>query len=125
MFTPDATQVQRFIALAFFITAWGYFFNSITEKIMLCGDTLIFKAFLSRTREIQIAELEMMILTHQGFNLEHGIENLEFRCVGKKPDKVSLGPCWQRNKLESFVSSVQKIMDRKGGQSRQKVQEIR
>ena len=48
-----------------------------------------------------------MLLVHQGFNLERGMESIVFQRRGRKPEPVALGPCWQRNKLEAFLRSVE------------------
>lgn len=106
MFSPSVTSTQRFIAGVLVVSSWAYFLNSCTEKLCLIGKTLKFQAKLSRSLEIPLDELETMTLTHEGFNLERGIETIEFRRTGMKPEKVSLGPCWQKNKLESFMKSV-------------------
>lgn len=110
IFTPTVTSAQRLITAILFIAVWAYFFNSVTEQIELGGQVLKFSALLSRPRVMPLEKLEAVILIYQGFNLEQGIETLEFRCAGRPPDRVALGPCWQRNKLESFIHSVQERM---------------
>jgi hypothetical protein len=110
LFTPTVTSAQRVIVTILFFAVWVYFLNSITEQVELSGQVLKFSAFLSRAREMPVEKLEAVILTYQGFNLEQGIETLEFRCVGRAPDRVALGPCWQKNKLEAFIQSVQDKM---------------
>ncbi|MBU0540499.1 hypothetical protein KKF59_03295 [Patescibacteria group bacterium] len=112
--TPTVTGAQRFIAVVLVFAAWGYFLNSISEKLSLYGDTLEFRAAFSHPRSIPLDELQAMILTHEGFNLERGLETIEFRRSGRKPDRVSLGPCWQRNKLESFLKSLEQALQMKG-----------
>jgi hypothetical protein len=106
MFSSSVTAIQRFISVVLVVSSWVYFFNSCTEKLCLTGKTLKFHAAFSRTLDVPLDELEAMTLTHEGFNLERGIETIEFRRTGMKSEKVSLGPCWQRNKLESFMKSV-------------------
>lgn len=110
MFSPVVTGIQRFIAIVLFGSSWAYFLDSVTEKLALIGDTVVFTAAMSRTRRVPLVELEGMVLIHQGLNLEHGIETLEFRQYKKRVDRVSLGPCWQRHKLEGFLHSVEQAM---------------
>lgn len=106
MTAPDLTSVQRFIAIILFIGSWAYFLNSTTERLSCVGKTLTFKSALNTTRRIPLDELDALILRHEGFNLERGIESLELRRDDHPPDRIALGPCWQQRKLESFVQSV-------------------
>jgi hypothetical protein len=106
----NTTPIQRFIVGILLFASLAYLINSVTEKLMLQGRTLVFDALLSSKREIPLDDLEGMILTHEGFNLEKGIVTIEFRQYDRKPDKVSLGPCWQRSKLEAFMRSIQKVL---------------
>lgn len=110
IYTPSVSDLQRFIAFVLFMSAWAYFLDSVTEQLSLDGETINFKAALSRARSIPISELEGMYLIHHGLNLENGIGAIEFRQQGRKPDRVSLGPCWQWKKLEAFMGSIDKIM---------------
>jgi hypothetical protein len=107
---PAVTSAQKVIAGALTLGVWIYFLNSVTERLSLCGSTLTFDAALGRARSVPLGELDAMILTHEGLNLERGIETIEIRRVGKRPDKISLGPCWQRNKLEAFLRSVDRAL---------------
>lgn len=110
MYAPGVTGAQQVIAIALFVGAWLYFLNSVTERISLCGSTLTYRSALGGTRNYPLTELDAVILTHEGLNLERGIESVEFRRAGKRPEKVALGPCWQRNKLEGFLRSVDRAM---------------
>lgn len=110
LFSPMVTGVQEFIATILFLAVWAYFLDSITERLSLVGREIVFKAMLSRTRRLPVEELEGITLVHQGLNLEQGIETIEFRQYDKKADRVSLGPCWQRNKLEGFLHSVEGVL---------------
>lgn len=110
MTAPSVTSVQRFIAIVLFAGSWAYFFNSITEKLSCVGSALVFSSALNATRRIPLDELEAVILRHEGFNLERGIETLELRRDDHPPDRISLGPCWQQRKLESFVRSIGRAM---------------
>lgn len=104
------TALQRDIMFALAFLAWLYFFDSITERLRLVDHAVEFTAAFSRKRHIPLAELDAMLLVYQGFNLDKGIESLEFRRHGAKPDRVALGPCWQRHKLEEFLHSVEQAM---------------
>ncbi|MBI4139288.1 hypothetical protein HY479_04035 [Candidatus Uhrbacteria bacterium] len=107
---PGATASQRVIAVILFVACWLYFVNGITEELSLVDHTLVYRSALGRSRRIPLSELEAMILRHEGFNLERGMETIEFRQTGRKPDRVSLGPCWQRHKLEEFLASVEQAL---------------
>ena len=104
------TTAQRIIAGALSVGVWLYFLNSVTERLSLCGSTLVFTSAFGRARSVPLGELDAMILTHEGLNLERGIETIEIRRVGTRPDRVALGPCWQRNKLEAFLRSVDRAL---------------
>jgi hypothetical protein len=107
---PDVTGLQRAILVILAIASWVYFFDSVTERLRLVDHAVEFTAILSRRRHVPLAELDAMLLVYQGFNLEKGIESLEFRRHGAKPDVVALGPCWQRHKLEAFLHSVEEAL---------------
>ena len=107
---PGATSAQLVIALVLVAASWMYFINSVTEKLSLVDHTLLFSSALGRARSIPLGELEAMVLRHEGFNLERGMQTIELRQTGKKPDRISLGPCWQRNKLDSFLTSVDQAL---------------
>jgi hypothetical protein len=107
---PDTTGVQRFIAVVLTLTAWMYLVRSTTEELALVDQRISYRAVLARARTVNIADLESMVFTHQGFNLERGMETIEFRTFDKRVERVSLGPCWEREKLESFVRSVEEAL---------------
>jgi hypothetical protein len=107
---PGVTSVQRFIAGVLLLAAWVYFIRSITEELALVDRQITFRAILARTRTIRIDELASMELTHQGVNLERGIETIEFQTFDKRIERVSLGPCWDRDQLEAFVRSVEEAL---------------
>lgn len=107
---PTVTGFQLVILAILTGSAWVYFLDSCTEKLRLIDHSVEFTALFSRTRHIPLIELQSMILVHEGFNLERGMESIEFRRAGRKPDRVALGPCWQRNKLEAFLHSVEEAL---------------
>lgn len=107
LFSPTVTGVQRFIAIVLSAALWMYLIRSVTEELILVGEELCYKAVLARSRVIRMDQLESMLLVHQGFNLERGIETIELRTFDRRIERISLGPCWQRSKLESFLRSVQ------------------
>jgi len=107
---PDVTGLQRSILALLAVGSWLYCIDSVTERLRLVGHSVEFSAVLSRRRSIPLAELESMLLIYNGFNLERGIESIEFRRRGQKPDRISLGPCWQRHKLEAFLHSVEEAL---------------
>lgn len=107
LYSPDVTGMQRTIAIILAVAAWLYLFRSSTEELTLVGQEITYRAKLARTRTVSLRELESMLLVHQGLNLERGIETIEFRLFSRKVEHLSLGPCWQRNKLEAFLGSVE------------------
>jgi hypothetical protein len=104
------TGLQQTILVILTIVSWFYFFDSITERLCLVDHSVEFRALLSRRRLIQLKDLDAMLLVYQGFNLDKGIESIEFRRRGKKPDHVALGPCWQHHKLEGFLRAVEEAL---------------
>lgn len=110
LLSPNVTGVQRFIAAALFAASWLYLLNSVTEHLSLMGREIVFRAALSRTRRFPVEDLQAMVFVHQGLNLEQGIETIEFRRYNQLPERIALGPCWQRNQLEGFLRSVEKIL---------------
>ena len=106
----QATGLQSFVLIAMTVGAWLYFLDSITERLRLVDHSLEFSALFSRRRIVPLADLDAMLLIYQGFNLEHGIESVELRRRGQKPDRIALGPCWQHHKLEAFLGSVEQAL---------------
>src|SRR6185369_1703740 len=107
---PTVTSLQLTILILLTGASWMYLLDSCTERLCLVDHSIEFKAFFSRKRRIPLNELQAMLLVHEGFNLERGMESIEFRRAGRKPDRVPLGPCWQRHKLESFLHSVEEAL---------------
>jgi hypothetical protein len=110
LFSPTITGVQRFIAVVLTFSGWMYLLRSASEDLSIVGQTITYRAVLARTRTIPLADIETMLLVHQGLNLEKGIETIEFRRFDKKVEHLSLGPCWQRHKLEAFLGSVEEAL---------------
>ncbi|MBI5654378.1 hypothetical protein HZC53_01860 [Candidatus Uhrbacteria bacterium] len=104
---PAVSDLQRVILLILSFICWVYLLDSVTEKLRLDDEAIEFRSLLSRRRTYQVSELEAVLLIHEGFNLERGFESVEFRRVGRRPDRIALGPCWQRNKLERLMRSVE------------------
>lgn len=103
----DATSLQLTILFLLTGVSWVYLLDSCTEHLLLVDHAIEFGALFSRKQRIPLSELQAMLLVHEGFNLERGMESIEFRRAGRKPDRVPLGPCWQRHKLELFLHSVE------------------
>ncbi|MBP9864231.1 hypothetical protein KBC54_02160 [Patescibacteria group bacterium] len=104
------TQTQHVILIALVGLCWIYFFDSITERLRLVDQCVEFRSLFSRHHVVPLAQLEAMLLVYQGFNLERGMETIEFRKHDAKTQTVSLGPCWQRYKLEAFVHAVEEAL---------------
>ncbi len=107
----DITGAQAVIAITLTIAAWAYYLNSVTERLALVDLAIEYTSFFGRRRHVPLADLDAMLLIHQGFNLERGIETIEFRRRGSKPDRIALGPCWQRRHLEAFLHSVEEALN--------------
>lgn len=104
---PQVTSVQLGILVMLSLACWIYLIDSVTEKLRLVDHAIEYRSFFSRRKLYALGELEAVLYVHQGFNLERGFESVEFRRVNVKPDRISLGPCWQRNKLEGFMRSIE------------------
>lgn len=107
---PSVTSIQRLISGIFFIAGWLYLWKSATEELFFEHKKLFFTSTLGRTHEIELDEIESVLLVHEGLNLEQGIETLEIRFRDRPPEQFSLGPCWQRNKLEKFLHALEEIL---------------
>lgn len=105
--SPAITSAQRAIVGILAVGSWLYAFDSLSERLMLVNQEVHFSALFTRRRMIPLVELEAMILVQQGFNLEQGMQSIEFRRVGYEPDRITLGPCWRRYRLEDFLHSVE------------------
>ena len=108
---PTVTSTQRLIAVVFALAAWAYFISSSTERLQLVDKRIRYSSMFGRDVSIPIEDLESMLLVHQGFNLERGIETIEFRRRGQEPQQIALGPCWQRHELEAFLHSVEEMLN--------------
>lgn len=109
--SSDLTGPQSLIAVILTGAAWFYYLSSVTERLALADHTIEYSSLLSRHRRIPLTDLESMSFIHQGFNLERGIETIEFRRRGAKPDRIALGPCWHRHTLEAFLHSVEEALN--------------
>jgi len=107
---PEVTQAQRAIAFILFAASWLYLLDSVTEKLWLRDGLVQYKSLMSSSKSYELAELEAVYLVHQGFNLEKGFESIIFRRSGNKPERIALGPCWQRNKLERFMHGIEEAL---------------
>ncbi|MFH1077843.1 MAG: hypothetical protein V1745_00995 [Patescibacteria group bacterium] len=106
----SGTDVQRIIAAVLSVATWIYFLNAVTERLSLCGSTLTFASVVGRGRSIALDDLDAMVLTHEGLNLDRGMESIEFRMRGGRREKLALGPCWRRESLDGFVRSVDRAL---------------
>lgn len=104
---PEVTNVQRGILVLLSLACWIYLVDSVTEKLKLLDHAIEYSSFFGRRKHYLLTELEGVLYVHQGFNLERGFESLEFRRVNFRPERISLGPCWQRHKLERFMRSIE------------------
>ncbi len=106
------TMVQQLIAVMLCGASWLYLLSSMTERLRLEDHSVIYSSSLGRTYRVALEDLEEMLLVHQGFNLERGIETIEFRKSGEESgERISLGPCWHRHDLESFLHSVEEALN--------------
>lgn len=107
VYSPDVSSLQRTIAGILTVAAWMYLLRSSSEELVLVGEEITYRAKPARTRTVSLKDLESMVLIHQGLNLERGIETVELHLFSDKVEHISLGPCWQRHKLEAFLGSVE------------------
>ncbi len=104
------TQAQHVILIAVVALCWVYFIDSVTERLRIVDRCVEFRSFIGHHHLVPLAQLEAMLIMYQGFNLDHGMQTIEFRKHGVKPQRVSLGPCWQRYKLEAFINAVEEAL---------------
>lgn len=107
---PNVGSLQVAVALLLAIASGLYVIDSLSEHLRLVDHSVEYGSLLGRRHVIPLEELEAMLLVYEGLNLERGIESIEFRRRGKNPERISLGPCWQRRKLESFLHSVEEAL---------------
>lgn len=107
-FFSDVTNLQRVILFLFAIGSWIYFIDCISERLTYINNVLEFSSLCSRTARVSLESVQSVFLIHQGFNLERGMESLEICCEGKESKRIDLGPCWQRNILESFLLTIER-----------------
>ena len=107
----NVTALQQIILGVLAVSSWAYFIDSISEQFGLVEQAVEFHSFFRKNRRIPLDELDAMLFVHEGFNLERGMESVEFRREGQEPDRIALGPCWQRHKLEEFLHAVEEAME--------------
>jgi hypothetical protein len=112
LMSPGQALVQQLIAVMLCGASWLYLLSSMTERLQIEDHMVIYSSALGRTYRIPLEDLDEMLLVHQGFNLERGIETIEFRKSGmEEHERISLGPCWQRHHLEAFLHSVEEALN--------------
>lgn len=104
------TQAQHVIIIAVVALCWIYFIDSVTERLRIIDRCVEFRSLIGHHHLVPLAQLEAMLIMYRGFNLDHGMQTIEFRKRGVKPQRVSLGPCWQRYKLEAFIHAVEEAL---------------
>ena len=92
------------------LAAWLYFLNCATERLQLFGHRVQYRSCFIQKASIELADLQEMLLVFQGFNLERGMMTIAFRRKGQEPERLTLGPCWQRHKVEDFLHSVEEAL---------------
>lgn len=107
---PNVGSLQVAIVCLLAIVSGAYVIDSLSERLRLVDHSVEYGSLLGRRHVIPLEELEAMLMVYEGLNLERGIESIEFRRRGRKPERISLGPCWQRRKLESFIHSVEEAL---------------
>lgn len=107
---PDVGSLQAAIIGMLAIASWFYVIDSLSERLRLVDHSVEYSSLLGRRHLIRLDDLDAMLLVYEGLNLERGIESIEFRRRGQRPEHVALGPCWQRNKLEGFLRSVEQAL---------------
>jgi hypothetical protein len=105
--SASVASIQRVILFLLTAASWMYFVDSITERLRLREKHIEFEAMLSRRKRIPLEEVETLLLVQQGYNLERGMQTLEFRKLDRRVERVALGPCWQRHTLEGFLQCVE------------------
>lgn len=104
---PSLAPSQWILALLLTVGSWVYLIDSLTERLRLLDGCVEYDSLLTRRRLIPIAGLHEILFVDEGFNLERGMISIEFRRGGAQSERIALGPCWQRNKLERFLRAVE------------------
>jgi len=107
---PQATGAQRVILLALTLASWAYLADSMSERLRITDDAIEYTSFLGRSRRWELDELAAVLMTYRGFTLDDGFICVEFRTRDRNADRLSLGPCWRRDRLGEFMQSVQAVL---------------
>lgn len=105
--TAAVTSIQHAIFVLLTIASWLYFISSVTERLRLVEHGVEYASLFSPRKHVSLDRLEKVLLIHQGFNVEKGIETIEFRRQGMASERITLGPCWQRHQLEVFLHAIE------------------
>ncbi len=104
------TQSQQVILIAVVALCWLYFVDSVTERLRITDRCVEFRSLIGHHHLVPLVQLEAMLIMYQGFNLDRGMQTIEFRMNGKQPKRIALGPCWERKKLEAFIHAVEEAL---------------
>lgn len=110
---PDVSFGSVFGSGLLCVIAWIYLLKGCREELLYRTGRLVHVSWTGRMRELSLTGVVTVALIHQGLNLEPGMETLEIRYEHGSVERLALGPCWQRNKLESFFRSLEEILNRR------------
>jgi hypothetical protein len=101
----------------FCLVMFAYVLDGASESLTIQDGRVVFDGYLTRRREINLAQIKRVLLIHEGLNSEWGIETLTFTYASGEDMRLALGPLWRRRDLERFLAVVkehihdQKIVD--------------
>ena len=112
LYIPSIQGVQFLIVAVLTIACWGYLLTTFTERLKIENGVLEYKAWLSRTKQVDLQQVSGLKLTDLGFRFNGDQYLFELSTMDdSKPVSISLGPCWDRKQLISFIKTIQIILD--------------
>jgi len=112
LYIPSIQGMQFVIVAVLTIGCWGYLLNSFTETLRVENGRLEFRAWMSRTKHIDLQDVNGIKLTDLGIRLNGDQYLFEVLTTqDSKPVQISLGPCWDRRHLMNFIKTMQILLD--------------
>jgi len=108
--TARLAAVQSALITVLMVAAWVYLVDSVSESLSLVGRTIQRSSSFSPRTVIKLDDIKSLLLVHEGLNQEVGIESITATYRNGRFERLSLGPCWRRRDLESFLQSVEQAM---------------
>ena len=108
---PLASTAQVIAMFLVMLAAWAYLCDSCMERLQVNHDVVELHAGIGRrTRRVSLMGVKRISLVHEGFNLEQGMESLQFERAGGEVIRLPIGPCWRQRTLQVFIRSVESVL---------------